>query len=318
MRIVVNEQKDMWRGHQPVLADSVLHVLDPKPGKVLFDGTIGGGGHAKLLLEKGVFLIGCDLDADALAHAKQFLTEYSDNLQLIHLGYDEVSLNPSSLDGIIIDLGVSSHQLESPHRGFSFLSDGPLDMRMDTTRGRTAENILSESSDEELFNLLLDIESSPQMKLLAHALIKERKKTHFKTTRQLASWVEKFWGTRWRRSHHPATLLFLALRVAVNQELQRLHSFLTTAPQALKPGGVLAVITFHSSEDQLVKKSFHTFTQPWLDTDLWPNSIPNPNYICELVTKKPLVPSQEEIAQNPRARSAKLRAIRRIDKTRTI
>jgi len=306
------KQQNTWRKHQPVLADAVLRLLDPQPGKIIFDGTLGGGGHAKLLLEKGVFLFGCDRDPEAIACAKNILAPFADNLQIRHQCYDETFFNPESLDGILIDLGVSSHQLETPQRGFSFLHDGPLDMRMDTTTGRTAADILADATDNELYKILITTEDSPAMRALARALLAERRHTRFETTRQLAAWVEKMSGSRWRRTHHPATLLFQSLRIAVNGELQRLENFLNSSPGYLKPGGVLVIITFHSGEDRLVKKYFDKLSRLWLDTPAWPNSKHNPHRVAELVTKKPIIPDAEEISKNPRARSARLRAIRKL------
>jgi 16S rRNA (cytosine1402-N4)-methyltransferase len=301
-----------WRGHKPVLCDAVIRLLDPLPGKVFFDGTLGGAGHTKLLIERGAFVFATDRDPEAIAHAKKKLAKFADSVELRHESFDETYFNPQSLDGILIDLGVSSHQLESPHRGFSFQHDGPLDMRMDTTRGPSASEILANSTDAELAKILLATDHSPHMRALARALIKERRHTRFETTRQLAAWVEKFEGYRWHRTHHPATLLFQALRVAVNQELERLDKFLRSAPSALKPGGVMAVITFHSGEDRVVKKHFEELTRPWLDTPAWPSTFPNPRCIAELLTKKTITPDTQELQANPRARSAKLRAIRRL------
>lgn len=299
-------QSAPWRGHTPILASSVVAMLRPEPGKIFFDGTIGGGGHARLLLQRGVFLFATDRDKQALEAARSHLTEFSEMLELRHEAFDETYLNPSSLDGILLDLGVSSHQLDEPSRGFSFQHDGPLDMRMDTTRGITAAEFLARSTQHELMSCFLQMDDSPRMKALARSIFDQQQKIPFISTRQLASWIEnKF--PRAGRSHHPATLVFQALRVQVNDELGRLRRFLERVPMLLKPGGRVAIISFHSIEDRIVKNFFTEKSRPWLDTPEWPNSVPNPEYKLRIITRHAIQPDEKEIAANIRARSARLR-----------
>lgn len=296
----------IWHGHQPVLAGRVIELLAPGPGKVFFDGTLGGGGHARLLLEHGVFLFATDRDPEAVAAARDALRDFSDMLEIRHEAFDRTYFNPCSLDGILLDLGVSSHQLDEPSRGFSFQHDGPLDMRMDNTRGPTAAEFLAQATAAQILSCLCAVEDSPRMRAIARALYEQQRKTPFATTGQLARWIEKKFP-RGSRSHHPATLVFQALRMHINDELGTLQRFLCKAPDLLKPGGRLGVISFHSLEDRLVKNTMESFSNPWLNTPEWPNSVPNPEHKLRLITRKAVQPDEAEIASNPRARSARLR-----------
>ncbi len=313
-RSVDHERKHTWKFHDPVLADAVEEFLRPAEGRLFLDGTLGGGGHTRKLLDAGADVIAMDRDAEAVAHGAETLSSYAGRLRLIHGNFEDA---PSALDlagvatvdGILLDLGVSSWQLDSPERGFSFRSEGPLDMRMNQREGQTAAEIVNSWPEPALAQLFYDLGEEPAARRVAAAIVAERKRAPFETTLQLAEMIERVLGRRGVR--HPATRVFQALRMHVNDELGALRRAMESLPGRLKPGGRFAVITFHSLEDRIVKESFRERTTEWIDRPGWPTALKNERRVFNRVTKKPIVPTDDEIRNNPRARSAKLRVVER-------
>ena len=289
--------------HQPVLVDEVVFYLNCEPGKIYVDGTVGGGGHACAILEKTSpdgFLLGIDWDKEAIAESNGRLSPYKGRYQLICDNFANMmqilKASPwKEVDGILLDLGVSFHHLNDPERGFSFLKDGPLDMRMDRRTGPTAAEIVNGLSQKELSEIIYKYGEEKWAKRIAKKIVETRKKTSIKTTLQLSKIVQEAIPRRyWPRKIHPATRTFQAIRIVVNREIENLENFLKEAIYLLKYRGRLVIISFHSLEDRLVKTYFRNWSREGL---------------VKLLTKRPVVPSLEEVRKNPHARSAKLRAI---------
>lgn len=301
--------------HLPVLLQEVIDLLQPAPGKLIFDGTLGGGGHSEALLQHGARVVGMDQDENALRHASARLKPYADRFCALRGNFrhfpqivEEAGL--SGFDGMMVDIGVSSHQLDDALRGFSFSKEAPLDMRMDTDGERTAADIVNTATEEELVRIFFDYGEEQNARRIARALVKARASRLISTTTQLAEIVAAHSPKRGKR--HPATQVFQALRIAVNDELAALRDFLAAAPKWLKPGGRLAVITFHSLEDRIVKQTFAHLSAPELDRPEWPAPRPNPDCVLKLITRKPVEATEQETELNPRARSARLRVAERL------
>ena len=298
--------------HEPVLRDEVVALLRPAPGRIFLDGTLGGGGHSEALLAAGARVVGLDRDIDALEHASRRLAPFGGDFLGVHSDFSRAADLPEVLaaapfDGALLDLGVSSHQLDTAERGFSFRHDGPLDMRMDTCAGEPASELVNSASEAELTRIFREYGEEPQARRVARAIVAERARIPFARTGQLAALIEKVLGRRGRV--HPATRAFQALRIAVNDELGALRRALDTIPSLLRTGARFAVITFHSLEDRLVKKFFRRGSEQWLDRPEWPSPRLNPDWQFRDLTRKPLEPSAAEVARNPRARSARLRSV---------
>ena len=301
--------------HVPVLLRETIAALKPAPGKLYLDGTVGGGGHALALLEEGASVIACDQDPEALEEASLRCAEYSDRIRFIESNFADVAsrfaeLGVTGLDGVLLDLGLSSHQLETPSRGFSFLREGPLDMRMGPHVQRTAADIVNESSQEELARIFYEFGQEPAGRRLATHLVKVRGRSPIRTTIDLVTAIEAVIPKRGPK--HPATQVFQALRIAVNSELSVLERALHMLSEWISVGGRMAVITFHSLEDRIVKHYFKSASQEWIDRPEWEGPRRNPEHIFRLVTGRAVKPSAEEQRINPRARSAKLRVVERI------
>jgi 16S rRNA (cytosine1402-N4)-methyltransferase len=306
--------------HRPVLCQEVVRLLDPRPGKVYVDGTVGLGGHAEALLreEPSITLVGIDLDPEALSLATERLSGFGDRVRLVHGNYRDLTRHLAALGirkiaGLFLDLGVSSLQFDAPDRGFSFRRDGPLDMRMDPTRGETAAQFVNTASEDALAEVLLRYGEERFAERIARAIVQERVKIPVETTERLANIVR---GAIPRRFHpkaiDPATRTFQALRIAVNRELENLNQGLEEGFQCLELGGILAAISFHSLEDRLVKRFLrHKALSCICPPDL-PECVCDKEIEAEILTPRPIRPSEEEIAQNPRARSARLRAAQRL------
>ncbi len=282
--------------HIPVMAEEVLHWLDPKPNQNFVDGTVGLGGHAALILEKtgpNGRLIAFDRDAGNLAEAKKNLDRFGDRVTFIHDSYGNLSEyvhGIPEINGILLDLGFSSVHIEDPTRGFSFQSVGPLDMRYDTRSGVTAEEIVNTWTVGELGSIFRKYGEERHAHKIAERIVEARQNQRIVTTKQLTEIIGKRTGPL-----HPATRVFQALRIAVNDELHELERTLPQTLDILTAGGRLLVISFHSLEDRLVKQ----FMKAHGDTEL------------TILTKRPLIASEEEIKINPRSRSAKLRVAER-------
>ena len=302
--------------HIPVLEQEVLNALVPTPGKLMLDGTLGGGGHTRRLLEQGANVLALDQDPEALAWATRRLAGDADHLVTLRANFasfpgilEEVGLGPV-LDGLLLDLGVSSHQLDAPERGFSFMRDGPLDMRMDPAGPVCAADLVNAWPEEELARILYEYGDEKASRRVAKALVRRRAERPFETTSDLAALVATVIPKRGPAS--PATRVFQALRIAVNNEMGALESVFESAHLWLKPGGRLAVITFHSLEDRMVKQFFRRHSDAEIDRPEWPAPRPNPDCHYRLITRKGITASPEEISRNPRSRSAKLRVVERL------
>lgn len=288
--------------HTPVLLDEVLEHLDPTTGCVYADVTLGGGGHAKAILERSApdgRLIGTDRDPSALEAASAMLSGFGDRVTLRKARIGELadvlaSLEIENVDGVLADLGVSSVQLDRAERGFSFAKDGPIDMRMDPTEGETALELIGRSDAEQLANVIYRYGEEHRSRKIARSLRRAYEEGELETTGDLQHAVRRAIGGR-RGRIDPATKTFQALRIAVNDELGELEALLEQAPEVLRIGGVVAVISFHSLEDRMVKHAFRDSER------------------LSPLTKRPIIASDRERENNPRARSAKLRAARRVE-----
>lgn len=300
--------------HEPVLLAETIALLNPAPGKIFFDATVGGGGHTRGLLAAGADVVASDQDPDAISEVLSHLAEFGSRLQLIRGNFIEAprhfeALGVGAFDGILMDLGVSSHQLDRPDRGFSFQEEGPLDMRMGPNISVRAADLVNFAPEEELTDIFRRFGEEPAARRIAAHLVRKRSERLFQTTTDLARAVEEVIPRRGPR--HPATRVFQGLRIAVNNELEILEQALPLLAGCLKSAGRLAVITFHSLEDRIVKHYFRKVSQEWIDRPEWPEPRPNPAFSFKLLTTRPIEPSTEEQQRNPRARSAKLRVIER-------
>jgi 16S rRNA (cytosine1402-N4)-methyltransferase len=289
--------------HEPVLVPETVALLDPARGGLFVDCTVGLGGHSRALLEAGASrLLGLDRDPDALAAASIALAPFADRVELVHADYRDLDrvLDERGIDrvaGALADLGVSSLQLGAEGRGFSFQRDEPLDMRMDRTSGDTAAALLENVGEEDLANLIFQHGEERYSRRIARAIVQTRRVSPLTTTGQLARVVRRAIPIRGHQRIDPATRTFQAIRIWVNRELDGLDLFLTAAARRLLEGARLAVIAFHSLEDRIVKQTCRALAQS--------GSI-------RILTKRPIEAGPEEVARNPRARSAKLRAIERL------
>jgi 16S rRNA (cytosine1402-N4)-methyltransferase len=301
--------------HLPVLRREVLELLKPKQNVLIVDATCGGGGHTEAFLQSGADVLALDQDPDAVRHISERLAHFGRRIIVRHANFrhaDRVlqELGICSIGGALLDLGVSSRQLENAERGFSFIRNGPLDMRMDPRTSLTAATIVNEYSEEELTRLFRELGEEPAARRIATLLVKMRKTSPFRETLPLARTIEKLVGRHGRQ--HPATRAFQALRMEVNDELGALEQGLRVLAARLDRGGRIAVITFHSLEDRIVKNFFRDHSREWLDKPEWPEPRRNPDYDLGLVTPKLVEPSEEEQRANPRSRSAKLRVAEKI------
>jgi 16S rRNA (cytosine1402-N4)-methyltransferase len=294
----------MEPSHEPVMPKEIVELLDPSRGGLFVDCTVGLGGHGRAILDAGATrLLGLDRDADALAIAAQALTPWRDRVELVHADYRELpavlaARGIDAVDGALADLGVSSMQFDAPGRGFSFRRDEPLDMRMDQSTGPTAAELLAGVDEGDLADVIYRYGEERFSRRIARRIVETRRTTPIATTTQLADIVRRALPRKGYQRIDPATRTFQALRIWVNRELDGLDDFLTAAARVLRRGARFAVITFHSLEDRVVK---HTFRALAAGEDA-----------VRLLTKKPIVPDDREVARNPRARSAKLRAIERL------
>jgi 16S rRNA (cytosine1402-N4)-methyltransferase len=290
--------------HVPVLVSETLTLLEPARGGLYVDCTVGLGGHSRALLEAGATrVIGLDRDADALGQAAAALRPFGDRVELVHADYRDLDRvlgdrGIARIAGALADLGVSSMQLDTEGRGFSFQRDEPLDMRMDRSQPPSAADLLADVDEEELANVIFQYGEERYSRRIARAIVQARHLSPVTTTGQLAQVVRRAIPIRGRQRIDPATRTFQALRIRVNRELEGLDAFLAAAARRLMAGGRFAVIAFHSLEDRIVKHTFRALAQAEI--------------AIRILTKRPIEADDEEVASNPRARSAKLRAIERL------
>jgi 16S rRNA (cytosine1402-N4)-methyltransferase len=300
--------------HAPVLLPEVVEWLEPESGKLIVDGTLGGGGHAEALLEAGADVIGIDQDPEAIKSAGHRLARFGDHFRAFESNFADVGqvlreAGVGGIDGALLDLGVSSRQLDEPSRGFSFRFEGPLDMRMSPRSATTAADLVNRATGEQLTRIFRRYGEEPAARRITSAIIRKRAEAEFRTTGDLARLVESVVPRRGKI--HPATKIFQALRIAVNRELVALEEGISAFSDALNPGGRFAVIGFHSLEDRMVKQMFRERSREWLDRPEWPEPRPNSACIFRLLTRRAVTASEEEIELNPRSRSAKLRVVER-------
>jgi 16S rRNA (cytosine1402-N4)-methyltransferase len=299
--------------HLPVFPAEIAEWMDAVPGKFIIDGTLGGGGHSEMFLKSGASVLGVDRDPEALAHARTRLQAFGDRFSTWEGNFSQIPSIPTIMegrkaDGLLLDLGVSSRQLDSAVRGFSFMREGPLDMRMGPSSPHTAAEIVNEWPEAEIVRILFEFGEEPKARRIAGAIVKQRAHRRFETTLDLANCIEAAVGRHGRT--HPATRAFQAIRMAVNEELESLATALQSASSILKPGGRLLIITFHSLEDRMVKRFLRHRSTPFVDDPAWPEPRPNPDFQYQLLARKAILPTAEETTLNPRARSAKLRVAR--------
>jgi 16S rRNA (cytosine1402-N4)-methyltransferase len=309
--------------HRPVLLEKSLSLLELRSNSLIVDATIGGGGHSAAILERTApdgRLIGLDRDPQALEAAERRLAVYGDRVRLVRASFRhlrEVLANAGVplVDGVLLDLGVSSPQLDDPRRGFRFAADTAddtaLDMRMDPDAPTTAAELLSSASDEELATWFREYADLPGARRLARAIVATRERAPLRTTRDLLDVIEGARIGRGRR-HHPATLVFQALRIAVNDEIRSLEEGLEAAIDSLCPGGRIAVIAYHSVEDRVVKNCFRDAQRGCTCPPHTPVCVCGGRSRLRIVTKRPISPDEDELRENPRARSARLRAAERV------
>ncbi|MBI2609371.1 MAG: 16S rRNA (cytosine(1402)-N(4))-methyltransferase RsmH [Deltaproteobacteria bacterium] len=306
--------------HKAVLLNEVIEFLKPQSGGVYFDGTFGGGEHTQSILNKTHHqcrVIAVDQDLEAIQRAsvvsQDKTRDLRKNLHLIHDNFKNIklilkSLEIEKIDGILLDVGVSSFQLEDGKRGFSFLEEGPLDMRMNTHNKTTAGDILNKNSEQELARIFYEYGEEKESRRIAKKIIEERP---IHTTLELVSIIKKIKGPG-KPGKHPATQIFQALRIAVNEELESLKEVLHNGLDVLKEGGRFCVISFHSLEDRLVKQTFAYAEKECVCPDDFPVCRCHKKCTVKVLTKRPITPSREELFHNPRARSAKLRVAERV------
>lgn len=304
--------------HRPIMGGEVVHFLKPGPDKLILDGTLGGAGHTEMFLKSGASVLATDRDPVALARARERLEPlYGDKFTAIHSNFADFPTVLESagvtrgLDGLFLDLGLSSRQLENPARGFSFMREGRLDMRFDPDANVSAEDIVNKWSEDDLRRLLQVYGEEPFAKRIARAIVARREIKPILMTTDLAAVVASVVPQRGRT--HPSTKTFQAIRLEVNQELPSLERALEAAPAWLRPGGRLVILTFHSLEDRIVKHWLRERSQVILDRPEWPCPRPNPDYQFNLVVRKAVEPSEAEVKSNPRARSCKLRVAERVE-----
>jgi 16S rRNA (cytosine1402-N4)-methyltransferase len=313
----VEEAQEMedFTYHRPVLVSESVELLAPRPGSLVVDGTCGGGGHTAEILRTGADVVALDQDPDAIEFAREKLAEFGGRVTLVQANFREAGrvlneLGVVGIGGALLDLGVSSRQLENASRGFSVMRQGPLDMRMDPRRELTAATVVNSYLEEDLTRIFRELGEEPAARRIASQLVKLRKTTPFEDTLQLAKAIEKIVWRHGRR--HPATQVFQALRMEVNDELNALEEGLGALTTRLESGARFAVITFHSLEDRIVKNFFRDRSREWLDRPEWPEPRRNPDFVFRLVTDKPVEPGENEQRNNPRSRSAKLRVAEKI------
>lgn len=322
MTMICKEVCAMQFSHKPVLLDETMKYLALKPGEIILDGTVGGGGHSRAILERivpGGRLIAVDQDRSALSAAKMVLSQWQEQIDFVHDNFSNIkeitrSLGVTALDGILLDIGVSSHQLDEDERGFSFHADAPLDMRMNRDGAQTAADLVNELEEDELAKIIRDYGEELWARRIAQFIVTKRKAHgRIETTGELVEIIKAAIPAKARRrGPHPARRTFQALRIAVNDELGVLAKAVLDGIDCLKPGGRLAVITFHSLEDRIVKKLFQQAAGSCQCPPGFPQCTCGWESKVKILTGKPVQAGETELAENPRSRSAKLRVAMKV------
>jgi 16S rRNA (cytosine1402-N4)-methyltransferase len=308
--------------HKPVLLNEVIKALNCKASGVYLDGTIGGGGHSREILKSCAptgKLIGIDCDSYALDLARKNLEDFKDRLYLLKSDFVSIKqvlneLNIDKLDGILLDLGISSYQIEDGDRGFSFKKEGPLDMRMDQSYPLTASQIVNEFPPERLKSILKFYGEERWFKEITSNILKAREKAKILTTTQLAKIVASAIPKKFHpKKIHPATKTFQAIRIALNRELEKIEEFIRQSVVYLKKGGRIVIITFHSLEDRIVKFTYRSLAKGCNCPPSFPKCVCKREKLIKILTPRPIIPSLSEIMDNPRARSAKLRVCEKLN-----
>lgn len=302
-------------GHIPVLLEEVLGLLSPRHGKRYLDGTFGGGGHTRAMLEKGASVLALDCDLQAEARAATLSEAFPEQFSFKRLNFGELATLPDTgFAGILFDFGLSSFQLDTPERGFSFRENGPLDLRLNPEAGRPGSAFLESASREDIVRAFRDYGEERSWRRLTDAVLAARGTGRLQSTTAFAELVEGVVGRNPKSRIHPATKAFQGVRIAVNDELGVIERGLPVAFDKLAPGGVLAAISFHSLEDRIVKRLFNRLAgRPEHGRDSRPQD--ERVRLAELLTRKPVSPGDAEVARNPRSRSARLRALRKLPAT---
>ncbi len=306
--------------HVTVLLDEAVDILDIKPDGIYVDGTLGGAGHSTLIAKKLTTgkLICFDQDINAISAAKEKLEAYKDKIVLVHSNFENIKLELNNLgieriDGFLVDLGVSSHQLDVAERGFSYMQDAPLDMRMDKSLEFSAYDLVNTYSEAELKRVIKDYGEENWSARIAKLIIERRQEKTINTTFELVDTIKAAIPKRMRdENQHPAKRTFQAIRIEVNRELDVIEKTLMTAVDMMNEDGVVAAITFHSLEDRIVKNTFKKLQNSCTCPPEFPVCICKSEKIVDIITRKPILPSEQEISDNPRSRSAKLRAARKL------
>lgn len=304
--------------HKPVLLNECIEGLNIKPNGIYVDGTLGGAGHSKEILKrlsKDGLLIGIDRDEEALKAAKENLKEYN-NVKYIHGNHDDINrllneIGIEKVDGILLDLGVSSYQLDERNRGFSYMDDARLDMRMDKTQELDAEKVINEYSEEDLLKIISEYGEERFAKNIVRNICKKRSESRIKTTKELVDIIRDSIPKSKQNDGHPAKRTFQAIRIEVNDELKPLYNTTIESAKMLKENGRLAIITFHSLEDRIVKEAYIELEGRCTCPKDLPYCVCNYTSYGKIITKKPIVPSKEEQEENNRSKSAKLRIFER-------
>ena len=304
--------------HKPVMLEQCINGLNIKKDGIYVDGTLGGAGHSKEILKrlsnKGL-LIGIDRDEDALNAAKENLKEFQ-NVIYVHNNHDNIKeileeLKIDNVDGILLDLGVSSYQLDERNRGFSYLGENELDMRMDKSQKLTAKEVVNEYKEEDLSNVIYEYGEERFSRQIAKNICKQRKEKEIKSTKELVDIIEKSIPKKFQNDGHPAKRTFQAIRIEVNNEIKPLYNTVLNSIDCLKPGGRLVIITFHSLEDRAVKNAYIEAKGKCTCPKDLPYCVCGAKSLGEIITKKPIIATDEEIKENSRSKSAKLRIFER-------
>lgn len=306
--------------HVTVLLNEAVDILDIKPEGIYVDGTLGGAGHSLEIVKKLTSgkLICFDQDINAISAAKEKLKDFMDKTILVHSNFENLreelnKLGIETIDGFLVDLGVSSHQLDVPERGFSYMQDAPLDMRMDNDAELSAYDVVNTYSEAELKRVIKDYGEENWSARIAKLIVERRATMPIRTTFELVDAIKAAIPKKMRdENQHPAKRTFQAIRIEVNRELDVIEKTLLAAVEMMNEGGVLAVITFHSLEDRIVKNVFKKLQYSCTCPPEFPVCICNSKQVVEIITRKPILPSENEVEMNPRSRSAKLRAARKL------